>query len=233
MTTVNAAVALVTGGQRGLGRAFAQALLEQGAAKVYVTARQPRPEQDPRLVPLPLDVTDEASILRLGESAPDVNIVVNNAGLGAHGPLTEASLDQARAVFETNVFGPLRVAQVFAPILASNGGGALVDVHSVLSWLGSNGSFGVYGASKAAFWSLTNSLRPELGKSGTHVLGVHLGFADTDMAAGLDVPKNDPADVARGMVEALVAGESEYLADDVSRMAKTLLAGPPEALAIV
>ncbi|GLY31344.1 SDR family oxidoreductase [Kineosporia sp. NBRC 101731] len=230
MTTVKGAVALVTGGQRGLGQAFAQALLAEGAAKVYVTARQPAPTGDPRLVPLPLDVTDEHSILRLAESAPDVNIVINNAGTIAPVALTEISPDDARAVFETNVFGPLRVAQVFAPILAANGGGALVDIHSVLSWLAGSG---VYGASKAALWSVTNSLRPILARSGTQVLGVHLGYARTDMTAALDVPKIDPADVAKGTVAAILAGDTEYLADEVSRFAKGALTGPPEALAMV
>ncbi|GAB6900618.1 SDR family oxidoreductase [Kineosporia succinea] len=230
MTTVSGSVALVTGGQRGLGRAFAQALLDAGAAKVYVTARNPVPTDDPRLVPLPFDVTDEQSVRNLALAAPDVTIVVNNAGVTVPAPVTEASLADARTIFETNVFGPLRVAQVFAPILAANGGGALVDIHSVLSWLAGSG---LYGASKAALWSLTNSLRPVLGKAGTQVLGVHLGYADTDMTARLDVPKIDPADVARGMVEALVAGDSEYLADDASRWAKGALSGPPEALAIV
>ncbi|GAA3630648.1 SDR family oxidoreductase [Kineosporia mesophila] len=230
MTTVKGAVALVTGGQRGLGQAFAQALLDEGAAKVYVTARQPTPTEDPRLVPLPLDVTDEQSILRLAEAAPDVNIVINNAGTIAPAGLTEISPDDTRAVFETNVFGPLRVAQVFAPILAANGGGALVDIHSVLSWIAGSG---VYGASKAAFWSVTNSLRPILARSGTQVLGVHLGYAKTDMTAALDVPKIDPADVARGTVAAILAGDTEYLADDVSRFAKGALTGPPEALAMV
>ncbi|MBT0770713.1 SDR family oxidoreductase [Kineosporia sp. J2-2] len=230
MTTINGAVALVTGGQRGLGRAFTQALLDAGAAKVYVTARQPVPDDDPRIVPLPLDVTDEQSVLRLAAAAPDVSILVNNAGTTVRGDLTEIGLDDTRTVFETNVFGPLRVAQVFAPVLAANGGGALVDIHSVLSWLAGSG---VYGASKAAFWSLTNSLRPVLGKAGTQVLGVHLGYARTDMTAALDVPKIEPDEVAQGMVAALLNGDTEYLADDVSRFAKSALTGPPEALAIV
>jgi NAD(P)-dependent dehydrogenase (short-subunit alcohol dehydrogenase family) len=230
MTTVKDAVVLVTGGQRGLGKAVTDALLNEGAAKVYVTAREPRPSTDPRIVPLALDVNDEQSILRLAEAAPDVTVVINNAGATVRSPLTEISLEDTRNLFETNVFGPLRVTQLFAPILAANGGGAVVNVSSVLSWLAGSG---VYGASKAALWSLTNSLRPILGASGTQVLGVHLGYTDTDMTAALDVPKNDPADVAKGLVAALVNGDTEYLADDVSRYAKSLLTGDPKTLVIV
>ncbi len=230
MTTVKNAVVLVTGGQRGLGKAFTDALLAEGAAKVYVTARTPKPSEDPRIVPLPLEVNDEQSILRLAEAAPDVTIVINNAGATVRQGLTEVGLEDTRNLFETNVFGPLRVAQVFAPILAANGGGALVNVSSALSWLAGSG---IYGASKAALWSLTNSLRPLLAKAGTQVLGVHLGYTDTDMTAALDVPKNDPADVAKGLVVALVNGDSEYLADDASRYAKSLLTGDPKTLVIV
>ena len=230
MTTVKNAVVLVTGGQRGLGKAFTEALLAEGAAKVYVTARTPKPTEDPRIVPLPLEVNDEQSILRLAEAAPDVTIVINNAGATVRSPLTEITLEDTRNLFETNVFGPLRVAQVFAPILARNGGGALVNIHSALSWLS---GFGVYGASKAALWSLTNSLRPLLGQAGTQVLGVHLGFANTDMTAALDVAKIEPADVAKGLVAALLNGDTEFLADDASRYAKSLLTGDPKTLVIV
>jgi NAD(P)-dependent dehydrogenase (short-subunit alcohol dehydrogenase family) len=230
MTTVKNAIVLVTGGQRGLGKAFTEALLAEGAAKVYVTAREPKPSQDPRIVPLPLDVNDEQSILRLAEAAPDVTIVINNAGATVRHPLTGITLEDTRNLFETNVFGPLRVAQLFAPILAANGGGALVNIHSALSWLAGSG---VYGASKAALWSLTNSLRPILAASGTQVLGVHLGYANTEMTAALDVEKVEPADVAKGLVAALLNGDTELLADDASRWAKSLLTGAPETLVIV
>lgn len=167
---------LVTGGQRGLGKATVDALLERGAAKVYATARNPREDTDPRVVPVALDVADANSVAALGDIASDVSIVFNNAGAPGTTPLLTTSIDDIRAVFETNVFGALRIAQEFAPILKANGGGALVDIHSVLSWLGGAGA---YGASKAAIWSATNSLRLELAPRGTLVVGVHLGPTPT------------------------------------------------------
>ncbi|MEW2548514.1 SDR family oxidoreductase [Streptomyces sp. NPDC047002] len=228
MTTIDKSVALVTGGQRGLGRALARELLERGAAKVYVTARKPAPEEDPRIVPLALEVSDPDSVAAVAQAAGDVAIVVNNAGAPGSGQVVAADLADVRALFEVNVFGALRVAQAFAPVLARNGGGALVDIHSVLSWLPGHGA---YSASKAAFWSLTNSLRLELAPAGTQVVGVHLGYIDTDMVRDLDVPKSDPAAVAAAVADALEDGESEVLADDVSRRVKAALSGPVEALA--
>ncbi|MFK0251164.1 SDR family oxidoreductase [Amycolatopsis azurea] len=225
MTSIEGAVVLVTGGQRGLGRAFVAELLDRGAAKVYATARTPRAETDPRIVPLPLDVTDPESVRALAAEASDATIVFNNAGVLGLGSLLGEDVDAHRPVFETNVFGALRVAQAFAPRL--KGGGALVNVHSVLSWAAGSGS---YGASKAAFWSLTNSLRIEFAEQGTQVVGVHLGYTDTDMTQGLDIPKNDPRDVARQVVDGLEKGETEVLTDDLTRRVKAALSGPVEHL---
>lgn len=229
MVAIDGAVVLVTGGRRGLGKSIVDEFLARGAAKVYATARIVDESQDPRVVVRPLDVTDENSVAALAQSLGDVSIVVNNAGAGGSDPLLDASIDDVREVFETNVFGALRVAKKFAPILGRNGGGALVDVHSVLSWVSGAGG---YGASKAALWSLTNSLRLELAPQGTLVTGVHLGYTDTDMIAHLDVPKNDPRDVAKAIVDALESDVTEVLADDVTRYFKSVLAGPVEGLAI-
>jgi NAD(P)-dependent dehydrogenase (short-subunit alcohol dehydrogenase family) len=229
MTSIDGATVLVTGGQRGLGRAFVDELLARGAAKVYATARNPVAGADPRIVPVAVDVTDAQSVAELARLASDVSIVINNAGAGGSGPLLTADLDDARALIETNVLGALRVAQVFAPILAGNGGGALVNIHSALSWVG---GFGVYGASKAAFWSITNSLRIELAAQGTQVVGVHLGYTDTDMVKHIDAPKNDPRKVAADTLAAVEAGAVEVLADDVSRYFKSILNGPVENLRI-
>lgn len=229
MVTINGAVAVVTGGQRGLGRAFVAELLERGASKIYATARRPTTSDDPRIVPVALDVTDPASVAALADQAGDATIVINNAGVGGAGPLLSAGIEEIKEVFETNLFGAIRVAQAFAPILARNGGGALVDIHSALSWIAGAGA---YGASKAAFWSATNSLRLELAPQGTNVIGVHLGYADTDLTATVTAPKLDPADVARAVADGIELGVNEVLVDDVSRHFKQALAGPVDGLTV-
>ncbi|MFJ6775636.1 SDR family oxidoreductase [Kitasatospora sp. NPDC091257] len=231
MTVIEGSTVLVTGGLRGLGRAFVSELLARGAGKVYATARTPAPGAggDPRVEVLALDVTDDASVAAAAATADDVDIVFNNAGVLHPGPLLTGDLEEVRATFETNVLGPLRVARAFAPVLAARGGGALVDIHSLLSW---GAGAGAYGASKAALWSLTNSLRLELAAQHTQVLGVHLGFADTDMVAALPVEKVPPAEVARIVLDALARGESEVLVDDATRAVKAALSGPVEGLTV-
>jgi NAD(P)-dependent dehydrogenase (short-subunit alcohol dehydrogenase family) len=220
-------VALVTGGQRGIGKAFADELLRRGAAKVYVTAREPKPTDDPRLVALPLEVTDGDSVTALAASISDVSIVINNAGAGGSGPLLSSDIDGIRHLFDTNVVGPIRIAQAFAPQLEANGGGALVDIHSALSWASGAGA---YGATKAAYWSVTNSLRIELRAQDTLVVGVHLGFTDTDLTKHVTAPKIAPSVVAIAALDAVEAGVTEVLVDDVSRHFKNALAGAVEAL---
>jgi NAD(P)-dependent dehydrogenase (short-subunit alcohol dehydrogenase family) len=229
MVDIEGATALVTGGQRGLGKAFTAELLARGAAKVYVTARTPTPSDDPRIVPVTLEVTDVDSVARLAQQTPDVSIVINNAGVGGSGSLLTQDMKDVRAIFETNVFGSIHVARAFAPILAANGGGALVDIHSALSWIA---GFGAYGASKAAFWSITNSLRVELAGQNTHVVGVHLGYADTDMTKHVTAPKADPRKIAAEVMAGLESGATEVLADDTSRYFKSVLSGPVEGLSI-
>ncbi len=211
MTSLTNAVVLVTGANGGLGTEFVRQALARGAAKVYATARSPRTWDDERIVPITLDVTDQASVDAAVQAAGDTTVLVNNAGIGGSAPLLETSVDDVERVFATNVFGALRVAKSFAPHLA---GGALVDVHSVLSWLAVAGG---YSASKAAFWSITNSLRLELAPQGTQVVGAHLGYTDTGMTADLDVDKADPADIVAAIWDAVEAGEHEVLADEVSR----------------
>lgn len=230
MVNIKGSTALVTGGQRGLGRAFVNELLARGAAKVYATARNPLPSADPRVVPVALDVTDQASVDALRAIAGDVSIVINNAGVGGAGPLLSTDIADVREVFETNLFGAIRVAQAFAPTLARNGGGALVDIHSALTWIAGAGA---YGASKAAFWSATNSLRLELAPQGTLVVGVHLGYADTDLTVGVTAPKLDPRDVATAVADGLELGSTEVLVDDASRYFKGAVAGPVEGLSLV
>jgi NAD(P)-dependent dehydrogenase (short-subunit alcohol dehydrogenase family) len=176
MTTLKDSVVLVTGANGGLGGEFVRQALARGASRVYATARTPQDWEDSRVIPIALDVTDAASIAAAAARASDTNVVINNAGATARGSILDASMDSVRGLFETNVFGPLEVARAFAPVLAANGGGALIDIHSALSWLARGG---VYSATKAAFWSVTNSLRLELASQGTQVVGAHLGYTDT------------------------------------------------------
>ncbi|VXC26447.1 SDR family oxidoreductase [Nocardioides sp. AX2bis] len=229
MTDIQDAVAVVTGGQRGLGRAFAAELLARGAAKVYVTARDPRADDDARIEAVALDVTDDRSVTALAELAHDATVVFNNAGVLHPSSLLTGPMTDVTGTFETNVFGALRIARAFAPVLAANGGGALVDMHSLLSW---GSGAGAYGASKAALWSITNSLRTELASQGTHVVGVHLGFADTDMVAAMPGDKLAPAEVATIVLDGIEQGEIEILVDDVTRHFKRALSGPVEGLAV-
>ncbi|WP_040621800.1 SDR family oxidoreductase [Mycobacterium parascrofulaceum] len=227
MVNINGSTVVVTGGQRGLGKAIVDELLRRGAAKVYATARAPRPSADPRVVSVALDVTKSDSVAALAVSAPDADIVINNAGVLGAPKLLDSDIEEIRAVFETNYFGALRVAKAFAPILATNGGGALVDVASILSWMPGSGG---YGDSKAALWSTTNSLRIELEKQGTLVVAAHLSFTDTDMTSAFDAPKNDPRQVARAIVDGIERDDTEVLADDDTRYVKAALSGPAEAL---
>ncbi|MFE3289995.1 SDR family oxidoreductase [Rhodococcus sp. NPDC059234] len=217
---IEGSVALVTGANGGLGREFVRQFLERGARKVYAAARRDLDWSDGRVVPLRLDVTDSDSIGAAAESAADVTVLVNNAGVIGAGSLLFAPITEIRDTFETNVFGPLQVARALAPTLAAAGGGAIVNVHSVLSWLAVPGA---YSPSKAALWGLTNALRLELAGQGTHVLGAHLGYADTPMTTGLDVPKSDPRDIVERILDALDAGADEALTDEVTRRVRSNL----------
>lgn len=227
MTSLQNAVVLVTGANGGLGHEFVEQALARGAQRVYATARSPRAWADERVTPLTLDVTSSSSIRDAAALAPGTTVVINNAGIDGSGPLLGSDLDDIRRIFETNVFGALEVAQVFAPILAANGGGALVDVHSALSWLGRAGA---YSATKAAFWSLTNSLRLESRGQGTQVVGAHLAYADTPMASHLTVEKTDPAEIVAAIYAGLEDGELEVLADETTRQVKAALSLPISAL---
>jgi NAD(P)-dependent dehydrogenase (short-subunit alcohol dehydrogenase family) len=229
MTSLKDSTILVTGANGGLGLEFVHQALARGARRVYASARTPRTWDDVRIVPLTLDVTAPASIREAAAQSGDVSIVINNAGIGGErSRLVDTPLDDVRRLFETNVFGALEVAQAYAPILAANGGGALVDIHSVLSWLGRGGA---YSATKAAFWSITNTLRLELLEQGTQVVGAHLGYTDTPLTAWLEgVEKADPAVIVAAIYDGLEAGDHEVLADDVSRQVKAGLAAPLSAL---
>ena len=217
-------VALVTGANRGLGLALSRALLERGARRVYAGARDATSIALPGVVPIELDVTRGDLIAAAAERASDVQLVINNAGLSrASSLLAEDAGEAFRAELETNVIGPLAVARAFAPILAKNGGGTLVNVLSVLSWL-TTPRVATYSASKSAAWSITNGLRHELAPQRTHVIGVHVAYMDTDMARHAPGPKSRPEDVAAQILDGVEAGVPEVLADDVTRTVKQALA---------
>lgn len=227
MVAVAGKVVVVTGGRRGLGAALVDEALTRGARKVYATARSAYVDDRPAVVTAELEVRSAASVAALAEVAPDAEIVFNNAGVLLPGPLLTGDLERITATFDVNVLGSLRVARAFAPILAANGGGALVNMHSVLSWLAGGGA---YGASKAAAWSVTNSLRLDLARQNTQVVGVHAGFIDTDMVAAVDLPKAKPTEVAARIVDGLEAGATEVLTDDATVAVKAALSGPVEHL---
>jgi NAD(P)-dependent dehydrogenase (short-subunit alcohol dehydrogenase family) len=215
-------VALVTGANRGLGSAIAQALLDAGAT-VYGGARDPDSITDDRVIPIRLDVTSDEDVTIAARRCGDVSIVVNNAGiLRASASLADGALEAARAEMETNYFGPLRVARAFAPVLRDNGGGAIVNMLSVLSFVAMPEG-ATYSASKSAAWSLTNALRLELRHQGTLVIAVHAGFIDTDMSAGVSAEKISPESVAEQIVTAIEEGTEEVLADPTSQMVKAAL----------
>ena len=221
------AVAFVTGANRGLGQNFVNALLAAGVKKVYAAARDPSTIRLDGVEKIKLDVTRAEDVAAAAQACGDVSLLINNAGIARGSSfLAAGSIEAARAELETNYIGPLALSQAFAPVLAANGGGAIVNVLSVLSWLNLSSS-ATYSASKAAAWSLTNGLRNELRAQGTQVLGLHVGFMDTDMTKGFDAPKSDPADVVRQVLEALVAGREEVLADEVSRQVKQGLSADP------
>jgi NAD(P)-dependent dehydrogenase (short-subunit alcohol dehydrogenase family) len=220
------AVFLVTGANRGLGKSLVQQLLAAGAKKVYAAARDPASITLPGVEAVKLDVTNADDVARAAAQLKDVSVVINNAGITRGSPLLAAgSAAAARAEMETNFFGPLALSQAFAPVLKANGGGAIVNVLSVLSWVNLP-SAATYSTSKSAAWSLTNGLRGELRAQGTQVVGVHVGYMDTDMTKGLDTAKANPDDVAQQIVDALASGAEEVLADDLSRNVRQGLAAP-------
>ncbi len=228
MPTLNGAVVLVTGANGGIGTHFVHEALARGAVKVYASARNPRDWDDDRVVPLALDVTDSASIEAAAETARDVTMLINNAGASpASVSLLTLAEEEIRANMEINFFGPLLLARAFAPVLTASDESVIIDIHSLLSWYA---VAGVYSVSKAALWSATNALRLELAPDGVHVVGVHVGYVDTPMAAHAAGAKLDPAELVRMVFDGVEAGEYEILADEGSVQVKAGLSAPIEAL---
>lgn len=221
-------IALVTGANRGIGRQFVLELLDRGAAKVYATARRPETLDfdDPRVAPLPLDLLDHDSITAAAASAGDVTILVNNAGISTEAGLVTGELADIRRELDTHFWGTLDVIRTFSPVLAANGGGAIVNILSALSWFSAPRGGG-YAVAKAAEWNMTNAVRLELAAQGTLVQGVHLGAADTDILAGYEGPMIHPREVPRAALTGLESGAIEVVVDDWSAMVKSSLAGNP------
>jgi NAD(P)-dependent dehydrogenase (short-subunit alcohol dehydrogenase family) len=220
---------LVTGANRGIGKAFADALLERGATTVYAAVRDVATVTDSRLVPIELDVTDPDRVATVARELDDVQVVVNNAGVLSVGIPLSASLDSARLELETNYLSLVSMMQAFAPVLERNGGGAFVNVLSVFSWVALP-LLSTYSASKAAAWSFTNAARVELRGQGTHVVGVYVAGVDTEMAAAFDIEKLPPAIVAASALDALEAGEPEAVVDEYSHAVKAGLSDDQGAL---
>jgi NAD(P)-dependent dehydrogenase (short-subunit alcohol dehydrogenase family) len=221
------ATVLVTGANRGIGLAFAKAALARGARKVYAGARNPAGISLPGVTPLKLDVTSADDVAAAARAAADATLVINNAGIAVTGSFTSPDAEEVlRRHFETNVLGVLRVSQAFAPVLARNGGGALLNVASIASWI-SGPLLANYAVSKAAVWSLSNGLRNDLRAQGTQVLTLHMGFVDTDLTHGIDMPKSTPQAVVARALDALEAGADEVLADEITLQVKQGLSAEP------
>ena len=225
---ISASTVLVTGANRGFGRALAAELLGRGAT-VYAGARNPDRVDLPGAKPIALDITDPASVEAAAKATGDVTVLVNNAGSATGADLLTSGLDDVRLEMETHYFGTLSMVRAFAPQIAANGGGAILNILSGLSWVNFP-EVGAYCAAKSAQWSLTNALRVQLAGQGIRVAGLHVGYMDTDMTATVAAAKSDPADIARIAVDGIAAGAYEILADNASRQAQAALAGGVAAL---
>lgn len=212
-------VALVTGANRGIGRALVQALLKSGVKKVYATARSSDKlallPSDPRITPLQVEVSDSSSVAALTAAAPDVTVLINNAGVLDFGPVLDAPLTAFERNFATNFYGVLHMSRAFAPVIEHSGGGAIVNVLTLVA-LASMPGLGVYNASKAAAWSLTQSMRANLAGRNIEVYGVFPGAVDTDMLAGVEMPKTSPADIADAVMRGLIESSEDIFPDQMS-----------------
>jgi NAD(P)-dependent dehydrogenase (short-subunit alcohol dehydrogenase family) len=223
--SMNGRTVFITGANGGLGEQFVAQALARGATKVYAAARTPRQWPDARVVAVPLDLVDPDSAVAAASAAWDVDLLINNAGIAPVGDSISGPEADLRRVFETNFFGTLRVANAFGPVLAANGGGALLNVLSLAAWTSVPTG---YAASKAAMWSATNALRLQLEPQGTQVVSLLVGMIDTPMAARWDVPKVTPESVVTQAYDGIEAGLLEILADDGTRFVKSRLSQSAE-----
>lgn len=215
-------VALVTGANRGIGKAYVEKLLARGAKKVYAAARDPKTltevvALDPsRVVPLQIDVTNVAQIKAAAAQAKDVTLLINNAGVAAFGSILSNPQELVVRDIDTNYFGKLNMIRAFAPIIESNGGGGIANLLTIVA-LASMPGLGGYNASKAAAWSMTQSVRAELGKKGIEVFGVYPGAVDTDMIRAIEMPKTSPEDLASATLDGIEAGQEDIFPDAMSQ----------------
>ncbi len=233
---ITGSVALVTGANRGIGRAFVEELLKRGASKIYVAARDPASlsdllkSRDPRLAPLALDVANEAQVLSAAEAASDVTLLINNAGVaGFHGAISAPDLTTARREMEVNYFAPLSLIRAFAPRLAASGGGAIVNLLSFLS-LVTLPRAGTYSASKAAALAMTRSARAELAAQGTKVIAVMPVQVDTDMGRDLPEPRLTPQEVVSEALDAVESGLEEVFPGELTRRSADAFAKDPKGV---
>lgn len=232
---IEGSVALVTGANGGLGQAFTAELLSRGASRVYVATRSTTApddsptdarDGDPRaLRRLTLDITDPHSIADAARFAPDVTLLINNAGVNTHATMLGGTEAAIRREMEVAYFGTLSMIRAFAPILAATGGGTILNVLSDLSWA-SSPTEPAYAAAKSAAWSLTNAVRHELAAQHTQVTALHLGVTDTPMSSGYHGPKNAPIDVVRIALDGIETGLDEILADEQTCETRRRLALP-------
>lgn len=226
---------LVTGSNRGIGRALVEAALQRGAARVYATARNPSDlaplvaKNEGRVVPLELDVTNPAQAARAAAKANDVDVLINSAGLLASFGVLAGDVSDVRRDIDTNFFGLLHLARAFTPVLSGRTKAALVSILSVAS-LASMPALGGYSTSKAAAWSLTQALRAELGKYGVQTFAVFPGPVDTDMVRSLDMPKTAPEAVARSILEGVESSVLDIFPDPMSKEVGALFAKDPAAV---
>jgi NAD(P)-dependent dehydrogenase (short-subunit alcohol dehydrogenase family) len=221
-------VAFVTGANRGFGRHLALELLSRGA-KVYAGARNPESIDISGVIPVKLDITNPQEVAAAAMVAKDVTLLINNAGSSTGASLIDCELDKIHLEFNTHFFGTLSMVRTFAPILAKNGGGSILNILSALSWV-SSGTIGAYTAAKAAEWALTNDLRLNLYHQNVRVAGLHVGFMETDLTSSLEVPKSNPEDIAKIAIDGLESDSFEIIADDVSRKIQRNLAGGVSAI---
>ena len=236
MSRIEGKSALVTGANRGIGRAFVEELLAAGAAKVYAAARNKDSLADlveqggGRVVPVVIDVTKPETIEAVASAHKDVALVINNAGIAKfEGIISAKSSEAAREEMETNYFGTFNVSRALAPVLAANGGGTIVNLSSIAGHVNFP-ALGSYSASKAAVHSLTQGIRAELAAQGTLVVGVYPGPVDTDMAESLPTDKTAPNEVARSVLDGLEAGEEDIYPDPMSAQLHAGLRGDPKAV---